>query len=300
MSNTTCERCNGTAWTEDFYPCDCGASAIVPERGQRKGMIEDAPVRRAGGAPARGAARPVKLATEKQVAYLRSLIAGRDAAHPAVVAAAAVCGDDMSMRDASTHIDALRAIAPAPKAGAVRTNNYPGKCTICGQHVAEQAGRIAPRASGKGWDTMHLAGECPAAAATVPAEAPVCPADGLDLAPLAKFGTKQSNGATVVRFGVPNGDTRLKLRLAFTVEGTVWVTDAAEYGQRSTYGAQRPGQAYRGKVADALRAILADPTAAAIRYAELTSTCSSCGRKLELETSVAQGMGAVCAGKFDM
>jgi hypothetical protein len=284
MSN--CTTCLGTGYTEDFYPCDCGAQGITPERGQRNGMREDAPVRHAGNGVGRGA-RPVRFATAKQVSYLRSLIAGRDAANPAVIAAAAVCSDEMSMRDASTWIDALRAIRPAAIAGAVRPNNYPGKCATCGQHVAEQAGRIAPRASGKGWDTFHLDGACPTVAA------PVAPVDGLDLAPLAKFTTRG-----MVRVAVPGGETRLKLMLKFAADGRTWVTDAAVYGERTTYGCQRPGQAYSGKCEDALRAVLADPMAALRAYAALTSECGMCGRPLEDEDSVARGIGPICAGKL--
>jgi hypothetical protein len=236
------------------------------------------------------------LATVKQVSYLTSLIEARDAEHPTVKLAAAACNYGMGKRAASEWIDALRAIAPkATATSAVRANRYAGKCVTCGTTVAEGVGRIERNAAGK-WVTFHLDGQCP----SVAAEAPVVPADGLDLSPLAKYGTKQANGSTTVRFGVPGGDTRLKLRVSFAADGRVWVTDAAHYGERQTYGCQRPGEGYQGKVRDALTAILADPTAAAIRYAELTSTCSSCGRKLELEESVAQGMGSVCAGKFGM
>jgi len=280
----TCPKCLGTAFTEDFYPCDCGAQPMEARRGHQRGMVPDAPAHHVGGAPRRGAAKPVRFATAKQVAYLRSLIAGRDATNPAVIAAAAVCSDEMSMRDASTHIDALRAIAPATVAGAVRANKYPGRCGHCGQHVAEGAGRIERSDAGK-WVTFHLDGACPSAT--------VAPVDGLDLAPLKQYTTRG-----LVRMAVPGGDTRLKLMIKFATDGRVWVTDAAVYGERTTYGVQRPGQAYSGKVQDALRAVLADPMAALRAYAALTSECGMCGRPLEDEDSVARGIGPICAGKL--
>lgn len=301
-----CPECDGFGWTENFDRCPRGCDSSITEvrRGQRNGMVvaREAVARTGEQYGKATAKRPsALLATVKQVAFLTKLIEERDAdLNATVLLASKACNYGMGKRAASDWIEAMLAIPAtkgAAKAGAaVRTNNYPGKCVTCGTAVAAGAGRIAPRSSGKGWDTFHLDGQCPSVAPV----APVCPSEGLDLAPLAKYGTKQSAGATVVRFGVPGGDTRLKLRVAFTAEGTVWVTDAAHYGQRTTYGAQRPGEAYRGKCADALRTILADPQAAAIRYAELTSTCASCGRPLELETSVAQGMGSVCAGKFGM
>jgi hypothetical protein len=284
MSN--CTNCLGTGWDENFNECDCGATGITPERGQRNGMREDAPVRRAGNGAGKGA-RPAKIATVKQVAYLNSLIEARDAADPAVIAAKSVTDYNMPMALASALIDALRAIAPAAQPGVVRSNRYPGKCGHCGKFVAEGAGRIEKLVSK--WVTFHLDGACPA---NVAGEAAVCPVDGLDLAPLAKYASRG-----LVRFAVPGGDTRLKLMLKFANDGRVWVTDAAVYGERTTYGCQRPGDAYRGKCADALRAVLADPTAALVAYAELTGACAVCGRHLEQADSVAQGMGPVCAGK---
>jgi len=104
------------------------------------------------------------------------------------------------------------------------------------------------------------------------------------------------------RYAVPNGDTRLKVLIQkydapHKWAGWVFVSDAAEYGQRQKYGNQAPGRSYSGKIVAELRTIAADPKAAAIAYGKLTGTCSICGRALENEESVARGIGPICADK---
>ena len=173
--------------------------------------------------------------------------------------------------------------APAP----VRSNRFGGKCGTCGVYVAEGQGRIERNDAGK-WITFHLDGKC--------SEADIdftVPEDSIDLTPLKAFTSKG-----ICRFGVPGGDTRLKVRVNFHTNGVIYVNDCAVYGERQNYGQQRPGQAYKGKIEDALRAILADPKGAVIRYAELTSCCGVCNLPLEDADSVARGMGPVCAAKF--
>jgi hypothetical protein len=104
------------------------------------------------------------------------------------------------------------------------------------------------------------------------------------------------------RYAVPNGDTRLKVRIEKPEAPTKWagwvfVSDGADYGQRRRYGRQAPGKTYDGMIEDELRIIAADPKAAAIAYGKLTGTCCLCGRKLENENSVAAGIGPICAQK---
>lgn len=105
-------------------------------------------------------------------------------------------------------------------------------------------------------------------------------------------------------YAVPGGDTRLKVRIAHGKPGTKWegwtfVSDGAEYGQRTNYGSQRPGQAYQGKIRDALKAIVAEPFEAQAAYGKLTGTCGACGRHLEDETSIALGIGPICRNKWE-
>jgi len=104
------------------------------------------------------------------------------------------------------------------------------------------------------------------------------------------------------RYAVPNGETRLKVLIKKPGADTNWngfifVSDAAEYGQRQKYGMQKPGQTYYGKIQDQLRAIVANQREAAIAYGKLTGTCGCCGRKLEDAESVARGIGPICAEK---
>jgi hypothetical protein len=118
--------------------------------------------------------------------------------------------------------------------------------------------------------------------------AQAAPTQGLDL-----------SAVPAGRYAVPGGDTRLKVMIQKPSSGKwggfVFVRDAAAYGEGNRYGLQAPGQAYRGQIVEQLKAIAADPEAAAVAYGRLTSVCSRCGRPLEDEASVARGIGPVCA-----
>jgi hypothetical protein len=97
---------------------------------------------------------------------------------------------------------------------------------------------------------------------------------------------------------VPDGDTRLKVAISQGKnkwEGFTFVKDAAEYGSQKRYGMQRPGQPYRGDIEAELAIILADPKAAMVAYGKLVGKCGACGRQLEDESSVAAGIGPICA-----
>jgi len=115
----------------------------------------------------------------------------------------------------------------------------------------------------------------------------------------APTGALDLSGLTSGRYGVPGGDTRLKVRIQHAEKGNwagwVFVDDGAEYGSGEKYGRQRPGGTYAGQITEQLAAILADPKGALRRYAELTGRCGYCDRTLEDEVSVARGVGPVCA-----
>lgn len=105
------------------------------------------------------------------------------------------------------------------------------------------------------------------------------------------------------RYGVPNGQTRLKVRIdkpeaPSRWAGYVFVSDGADYGEQRKYGRQAPGRRYEGEIVEQLRTIAADPLAAAKEYGRLTGRCCICNRKLEDVTSVANGIGPICAKKF--
>jgi Family of unknown function (DUF6011) len=101
------------------------------------------------------------------------------------------------------------------------------------------------------------------------------------------------------KYAVPGGDTRLKVRIdapkSGKWDGWVFVKDAAAYGEGKRYGSQRPGATYKGQIEDALRAIVADPTAAMFTYGQITGTCCFCALPLEKAESVRRGYGPTCA-----
>lgn len=126
------------------------------------------------------------------------------------------------------------------------------------------------------------------------AAAPAAPAEG---------GSLDLSGLPAGMYAVPGGDTRLKVRVSVPGERSKWngwifVNDGAEYGAGTKYGSQRPGELYRGQIVEQLRAIVADPRAAAAAYGQLTGKCGLCGRQLEDEESVARGIGPICAEKL--
>lgn len=200
----------------------------------------------------------------------------------------------LTRKSCSQLIDQLKAIrvrharpTQPTQQPAGRPNRYPGTCATCGTTVEAGAGLLTGERGA--WVTTHQPGACQALAAPEqPADAPT-----LDLHTLVPY---MSSGRLYV--GVPGSDSRLKLRLKLARNGAIYVDDAAVYGDGAYYGNQRPGQAYRGKVAAQLAAVVADPKAAVMRYAELTSHCGVCNAPLEDAASVARGMGPVCAQRF--
>jgi hypothetical protein len=104
-------------------------------------------------------------------------------------------------------------------------------------------------------------------------------------------------------YAVPNGDTRLKVRISRPGTASKWhgwtfVNDGAAYGERRDYGRQAPSGLYQGQIEDQLRAIVADPQEAMAAYGRLTGKCGNCHRLLEDEVSIERGIGPVCWGKL--
>lgn len=103
------------------------------------------------------------------------------------------------------------------------------------------------------------------------------------------------------RYAVPGGETRLKVQVDKPTNGKwagyIFVRDAAEYGKGARYGIQRPDQPYHGEIREQLATICEDTAAATAAYGHLVGRCGVCGRKLEDESSVARGIGPVCAQK---
>ena len=122
---------------------------------------------------------------------------------------------------------------------------------------------------------------------------------GLDLNPLFEgLFTGSGKQRTSIWVAVPNGDTRLKLKIDRPREGKhagrIFVKDAAVYGQGQRYGTQNVGSTYAGGCVEELTIILADRLAAMAAYGKLVSQCGVCNVPLEDETSVRLGIGPDC------
>ena len=122
---------------------------------------------------------------------------------------------------------------------------------------------------------------------------------GLDLNPLFEgLFTGSGKQRTSIWVAVPNGDTRLKLKIDRPREGKhagrIFVKDAAVYGQGQRYGTQNVGSTYAGECVEELTIILADRLAAMAAYGKLVSQCGVCNVPLEDETSVRLGIGPDC------
>ena len=125
----------------------------------------------------------------------------------------------------------------------------------------------------------------------------------LDLNPLFEgLFTAKGEQRTSIWVAVPNGDTRLKLKIDRPRKGKhagrIFVKDAAAYGQGQWYGTQNVGSTYAGECAEELSIILADRVAAMSAYGELVSRCGVCNVPLEDEESVRLGIGPDCRSRF--
>lgn len=82
----------------------------------------------------------------------------------------------------------------------------------------------------------------------------------------------------------------------------IWVSasgyGSAKYG-RIQGGVFKPGRDATDEVLAKIALISKDPMAAAMAYAQVTSSCSVCGRHLENQDSVDAGIGPVCAGRLN-
>jgi hypothetical protein len=317
-----CPNCGGTGVDPDFGP-GCACAGWVAKYGQGvtdlryvgvdTSLLQSERVRdHVAGNGSSSKSTTSNDASEPQLRYMAKLVSERQGV---VGEAAAVLAriekamtHGLTKRAASEYIDMLMAMprptrvtggtvasgipgddGTPPIARPVRRNARPQACDKCGVTVEAEAGALLRNASDTRWIVEHI-GECPAVEVVAPVES-----SDVDLRPMERF---TSRG--LVRVAVPGGDTRLKLRIKFAKDGTVYVDDAAEYGMGASYGRQRVGESYRGKVAAELAIILADPKAAIIRYTELVGSCAICNRHLEAGESVEQGLGPVCRKKLGM
>lgn len=86
--------------------------------------------------------------------------------------------------------------------------------------------------------------------------------------------------------------------------GVLYVYDREDGGERGGYAGKITGGVFvrsrdaAADVGEALRAVAADPLAAAVAYGRSTGTCCMCGRELTDPESVRLGIGPVCAGNW--
>ena len=106
-----------------------------------------------------------------------------------------------------------------------------------------------------------------------------------------------------------NGLKRLKLRLAgfefspaketSTNAGAIYVKGAGEYLGKVAGGKFISTRACSTEQQQAVVKAVADPKAAAVAYGKRTGTCSCCGRELTDPISIEQGIGPICASKWE-
>lgn len=83
--------------------------------------------------------------------------------------------------------------------------------------------------------------------------------------------------------------------------GAIYVTsDAGEYLGKVMNGAFSPMREATDAHKAALLTIAANPREAAVRWGQKTGRCSCCGRDLTAESSIAMGIGPICAEKWGL
>jgi|TARA_Y100000031_G_C8175209_1_gene363745 hypothetical protein len=257
----------------------------------------------------------VRPASEKQLAFAEKLIQERvrDEQEASQYRAALPNLTTKSASEVIDHLLALPAPAPlayqGPEADHVMVSKRHGKCALCGHPTF--AGQAHASVVAKVWSSYHFAGECPEGEVQ---------SSGIDFRQVCEEFGRHSNysgkDTYTLRLADPvhadgqvSGETRLKVKITYNqTTGWVNVRDCAEYGQSQQYGSQRPGAEYVGDASAALTRMLADVTAAAVAYGQITSTCGICGLALESDgsgngsswNSVAEGVGPVCAEKIGL
>lgn len=207
---------------------------------------------------------PADRATQKQVDFIRSLLAEREG----IAEAEAIRERLNTWREqggvnkagASKVIEDLKAIprpvreAAAPAAPAVRTNRFAAKCEDCRKMVGPEEGRLSKADDGS-WEVRHLDGECPE-----------------------------------TDFPFPYG------RYAIEVDGVMKFYAATEDGLY----AQASDELHPVRSADSRKEIIAaiaeDALEASKRYGREFETCGRCGRGLTSDWRKV-GIGPVCVNK---
>jgi hypothetical protein len=205
----------------------------------------------------------------------------------------------ITMDGASAMIDRLTKLPKDPPVatpgadprGSLKPNNYAGDCALCGGRVAAREGTF--RRGARGWDTLHLPGQCSDQAA-----------------PAAKRQTF-SEAVTEILGDIPDG-----FYAVAAVSGTNDLTFTRFATNKGVFDPSKAGQRYvrhivggtgeAGNVSlDWIRQVAAAVTAAgvdasAILYGQHVGSCGFCGTELTRRYSRDMGYGPSCATKHGL
>lgn len=193
----------------------------------------------------------------------------------------------------------VNVVAPSPDAPVdVRNgapfNRFGGDCVLCGQHVAPREGTYRP-AKGRGWETLHLPGQCPAPTAIV-ADDTKTP----DSWAAAQALIDQLPGGY---YAVPSvtGNNDLTFFRIVVNQGRMNPANKGKKYFRHIVGGHsendmKVSPAFIVKAVEAAKAVgIAQAQGA---YGTHIGVCGHCGRELTDETSRKAGLGPDCRAKL--
>jgi len=178
-----------------------------------------------------------------------------------------------------------KATATAPASGATyRENQYAGSCALCGATVEPKAGRLLPKDAGqRGYDVLHLVGECPAPAGTV----------------------RRVVGPTARDFSAVVGGYYATVSASGRNDYDFWyVKEGRKPGYRfvkRVLGGQSPIRISGGEAIRALQAIIAEGIdKCGNRFADEMEQCRYCRKDLTKYASRQVRCGRTCAGNHGL
>jgi hypothetical protein len=238
-------------------------------------------------------------ATPRQIGFIEQLIAERSSSTGVADVAEfvrTITEQRITKQGASALIDRLLSTPADPKPvvaqqaddprGSLPHNRYGGKCVLCGTQVAEREGTY--RRGGRGWETLHLPGQCPEVAERVDLQ------DRLDevLADL-------PDGHFAVPFIGEGAHTDLTFFRISTNQGRANPANKGKRYVSHVVGGHgeldNVSLEWVEKAVTALRTL--GVREAAALYGQHLGHCGLCGRTLTDQESRARGLGPDCAAK---
>lgn len=162
-----------------------------------------------------------------------------------------------------------------------RSNRYAGPCALCGARVEADSGRILPKdGAQRGYDVLHLSGQCPKAPAT----------------------STRVIGPTARDFSAVSGGYYATVNTRGTNDYDFWyVKEGRKPGYRfvkRVIGGQGPTRITGAEALRALEAILSEGVdVCGNRFADEMCRCRDCGLPLTDEDSRAARRGPICRNK---